>query len=320
MGREPAETTGRASRRADATRRRSVGRLLFVTVLVVTTAVAATILLSFSWTARWSRDDAAGEARYQAKLAAHSVTTSLETLSTSLVASAASPLALEKVRDPAHCTLAATGLGSYPGAHVDLLTQDGSVLCSSSAPTGPSAGAGPPAWLPRTLRSAEPMVARVGRDPSTGSAAITVATRVVDGERPVAVLAAIVPVAEEGEVLAKHYAGPKHFTFTIVEPAAHVVRSASGVTDAPGTRLDRTTFGTRRSGTWKALDGRDRLFASAPVPVLGWRVYAGLDAGQVTATTATRQDVSWCSPSSLSSPSPRSLCSCTARSSVLSGR
>jgi diguanylate cyclase (GGDEF)-like protein len=257
-----------------------------MTVVLVAAAVAATIALSFSWTTRWSREDAARDARYQAKLAADSITTSLDTLSTSLSALASSPLAVAKVRNPTQCSLTANGLRDYPGAHFDLWAPDGSMLCSSagSADSEADAGVVTPAWLPRALGSATPVIARTTRDPVTGRAAITMAARVIDDQRAVAAIAAVVPVARVGDVLERSYAGPDHFTFTVVEPAAHVVRSVSGVDRAADTPLDPATFGSRAHGTWRALDGRDRLFGSAPVATLGWRVYAGVDASHVTAT------------------------------------
>ncbi len=105
----------------------------------------------------------------------------------------------------------------------------------------------------------------------------------MDGGRPVALLTAVVPVREIADGLASAFAGPRELTFTIVEPSRSVIRSASGVEGEQWTPYTGSGFDQGRSGTWRALDGRERLFASAGVPQLGWRVYSGVDTGSITA-------------------------------------
>lgn len=280
--------------RPDPSRRRSVSVLLLVTVLVATTAVAATIGLSFSWSSQRAHDDARTDAQFQAGLAAESVRTSISKVSDTLAGAAAAAPTIAKLHALDRCSLSSVGLGGYPGAHVDLILPDGRVPCSSltltGAPAGASHGAAP--WIAQTLRSPTPVVARASRDALTGRTAVTVAARIVDGGRPVAILATVVPVRTFADVLAKTYAGPRQFTFTIVEPAAHVIRSASSVDGEQWKAFDASGFNGNRSGTWKGLDGVDRLFSSATVPALGWRVYAGLDTHSVTAAVrdaASRQ-------------------------------
>jgi diguanylate cyclase (GGDEF)-like protein len=273
-----------------------VSVLLLVTVLVATTVLAGAIALSFSWSSERAHDDAARDAQFQAKLAATSVDTSLNAVASTLGSVAASPLTLAKLHNPERCSLSAIGLGSYPGSHVDLVLPDGRVPCSSLATVGAPAGAshGDASWVARTLRSPAPVIARNARDELTGVTSIAVAARLMENGRPVAVIAAVVPVKNFADVLARIYAGPRDFTFTIVDPAARVVRSASGVEDEQWKPLGDDGFGADESGTWTGLDGADRLFASAIVPASGWRVYAGQDTSSVTAAVrdaAGRQGV-----------------------------
>jgi diguanylate cyclase (GGDEF)-like protein len=111
---------------------------------------------------------------------------------------------------------------------------------------------------------------------------VTIAAPVVAGTVPVGVLAAVVPVESVADSLARTYASPREFTFTIVEPASGVIRSASSAPRAADRPVGPTGFASARAGTWAAPDGTERLFESARVPTLGWQVFAGVDTGAVT--------------------------------------
>jgi diguanylate cyclase (GGDEF)-like protein len=284
-------TSGQWGRRRSAAdrpgpaRRRSVSVTLLVTVLVATTAVAVTVVLSFQWTSERARDDAASDARFQAGLAAESVQSSLTRISTALGTAAAAPSTLAKLHAPAVCSLTAAGLNGYRGSHVDLVLPDGRVPCSSLAPVGAPAGAtyGNAPWVARGLASPAPVVVRTATDPLTRRAAVTIAARIVEGGQPVALITAVVPVHDIADGLASAFAGPRGLTFTIVEPGRDSIRSASGVEGEQWTPYAGSGFDAGRSGTWAALDGRERLFASAAVPQLGWRVFSGVDTGSITA-------------------------------------
>ncbi|HEY3724413.1 MAG TPA: EAL domain-containing protein [Acidimicrobiia bacterium] len=274
-----------APRAVDAVRRHPVSVLLLITVLVATTAVAATIVVSFVRSSNQAKSDATHDARFQAGLAAGAVQDSLNALGASLATAAASPATLAKLHAPEQCTLTAGSSRSYPGTHVDLVLPDGTVPCSSLAATGAPAGAtyGRAPWLARALASPQPTLVKTAKDPLTGRASIKVAARMVEHGQPVAVIVSVVPVANVANNLAKSYAGPREFTFTVTEPKAHVVRSASGVRGAEGKPTGTASFHEAASGTWPGLDGPQRLFSSTTVPALGWRIYAGLDTNSVNA-------------------------------------
>jgi diguanylate cyclase (GGDEF)-like protein len=259
--------------------------MLLVTVLVATTAVAVTIGLSFRWTSERARDDAASDAKFQAGLAAESVQSSLTRISTALATAAATPLTLAKLHAPSACTLSSAGLNGYRGSHVDLVLPDGTVPCSSLSAVGAPAGAthGDAPWIARGLASTTPVVDRTATDSLTRRAAVTVAAPVTENGKAVGLLAAVVPVQEVADGLANAFAGPRDLTFTIVEPSREAIRSASGVEGEQWKPYAGSGFDSGRGGTWTALDGRPRLFASAAVPQLGWRVFSGVDTGTITA-------------------------------------
>jgi diguanylate cyclase (GGDEF)-like protein len=259
--------------------------MLLVTVLVVTTAVAVTIGLTFRWTSERARDDAASDAQFQAGLAAGSVQSSLTRISTALATAAAAPLTLAKLHSPGTCTLSSAGLNGYRGSHVDLVLPDGTVACSSLSDAGAPAGAtdGDAPWIARALASATPVVGRTATDALTHRAAVTIAAPVKEDGKAVGLIAAVVPVQEIADGLANAFAGPRNLTFTVVEPSRKAIRSASDVEGEQWKPYVGSGFDTGPSGTWTALDGRQRLFASAAVPQLGWRVFSGVDTDSITA-------------------------------------
>jgi diguanylate cyclase (GGDEF)-like protein len=275
---EPPATT------ADVSRRRSVGALLLVTVLLTTTVVVGAIGLSFRWSSERATSDARRDARFQARLAADGVENSLRNASASLATGAATPAALTKLAATGPCSLTRTGLGPYPGAHLDLVRPDGTVTCSSMTEDElpPAATHGPAPWVGRALVRTDPTVSTVTNDALTGHPAVMIAAPVRMGTNPVGLLTAVIPVETVAESLARAYASPRRFTFTVVEPSTGIIRSASGAPRAAGRRIGTSGFAGATSGTWEAPDGAERLFESAAVPTLGWRVFAGLKTSAVT--------------------------------------
>ncbi len=279
---------------ADLRRRHSVGSLLLITVLITTTIVAGAIGLSFQWSSDRATSDATRDARFQARLAADGVETTLANSKRSLSVGAASPGYILRLQATGPCVLSRAGLGTYEGSHLDLVRPDGGVACSSLDPTElpPSASHGSALWIEQTLRTGRPTVSAVAPDALSGRPAVAIAAPVVSAGVPVGVLAAVIPVEAVADSLARTYASPREFTFTIVEPSAGVIRSASGVPEAAEKAVGTSGFASERAGTWSAPDGTTRLFQSAAVPTLGWRVYAGLDRDAVTDAareTASRQ-------------------------------
>jgi diguanylate cyclase (GGDEF)-like protein len=258
--------------------------LLLVTVLLTTTVIVGAIGLSFHWSSERATSDARRDARFQARLAADGVETYLRNATTSLANGAAAPGAVTKLAASGPCSLSRAGLGPYPGAHVDLVLPDGTVTCSSMTEDELPAIAshGSVRWVGEALASDEPTVSTVTTDALTGRPAVTIAAPVRVGTTPVGLLAAIVPVETVADSLARTYASPRRFTFTVVEPSAGIIRSASGAPRAAERPVGTSGFASAKAGTWEAPDGAERLFESATVPTLGWRVFAGLKTSAVT--------------------------------------
>ncbi len=271
------------ARGAGIGRRFPVSVLLLVTVLVATTVVVVTIAVSFERSSQEAKSQATHDAGSRRDWPPRPSRTPWPR---SRPPSRARPT--RRGRSPG-CTRP-TGAPSPPAGCAT--TPEGTstwsgrteASCSSLAAVGAPVGAtyGHAPWVPRTLRRGGAVVTRTAKDPLTGRPSVTIATRVVESGVPVGALVAVVPVANVANTLAETYAGPRQFTFTVVEPAAHVVRSASGVPTAEGHRVGTSRFRSR-SGTWRALDGTPRLFSSSTVPMLGWRVYAGVDTNSVNA-------------------------------------
>jgi diguanylate cyclase (GGDEF)-like protein len=256
-----------------------VGSLLLSIVLVAVVLTAATVVYGYALGVRQARSDAADAARFQADLAADAIGDSIDEAVTAMTGSLASPGLVQALSNPAGCALTSGGSGVFPEGHVDIVRPDGTVTCSSLARTGAPAGAthGSAPWVAEALQGDGPQVFPVTDDALTGDPSVVVAAPLLDGADPVGVLAYVLAVPDLASRLARTYAGPSGFVFTVVEPEADVVRSASSDPRRAGRALAGTGFGDLTDGTWTGLDGTTRIYASRPVAALGWQVYAGID-------------------------------------------
>jgi diguanylate cyclase (GGDEF)-like protein len=266
-------------------RARSVGVLLVAIVVVTLVSLLTTLAYAFSWSSERARSDARGDARFQARLAAEAVEDSIEESVQSLATVPGNPGLIKALEDPTGCALTSSGLGVFPDAHLDLVRADGTVVCSSLSETGAPAGASHAgaAWLDEALGSEGPVTSRTVTDATTGRSSIVIATRLVKGTEPIGVVAYVLRSDGVAAALGKTYGGPQHFQYTVSEPAKGVIRSTSATGAGTERRLGHTGFAATR-GTWNGLDGREKLYESAAVPRLGWRVHAGVPVGTVTGT------------------------------------
>jgi diguanylate cyclase (GGDEF)-like protein len=279
---EPSSSAAGDPRR-DREHRHSVSLLLVLTLLVATAVVAGSIIASFAWSSARARDDARRDARYQAQLAGDGLEASIAKSSSALSAAAAAPGVRAAVTGPAGCRLSDDGVHRYPGTHIDLVLPDGTVQCSSLPADAITRPGGSTAWLARAAGSAAAGVSPVLADSASGAPSVVAAAPVLQGGRPVATLGAVVPIAGFADGLARSYAGPRDFSFAIVDSDTGALLSASGVARPQADRTWEANAGDAHGGSWTGSDGRDAIFGSAPVPQLGWRIYAGLDAATVTA-------------------------------------
>ncbi|HEV7721689.1 MAG TPA: EAL domain-containing protein [Iamia sp.] len=276
------------SKRAEGAERRhrSVGGLLLSIVLAAVVLTVATTAYGYALSIRRARSDAASDARFQADLAADAIEDSIDEAVTGMAGSVASPGLVQALTRPEGCSLTSGGAGVFPDGHIDIVRPDGTVTCSSLARTGapPDATHGDAPWIAEALQGDGPQVFPVTDDALTGEPSVVVAAPLLDGTEPVGVLAYLLGVSDVAPRLARTYGGPTGFVFTVVEPATEVVRSASSEPDSAGRGLEGTGFAGRPDGTWSGLDGTRRIYASGPVPTLGWRIYAGLDEDTATAS------------------------------------
>jgi PAS domain S-box-containing protein len=249
-------------------------------VVVLVAAAAATAIYVHVQGGRDARADAARDARFAARTAAGQLGDDLATLRTSLRALAANPQIGQTFRQPAGCTLTYTGYGDRDRGHLDILRDDGTVVCSSrkaSASGGLGSYAGAP-WLARA-RERELLVAPV-RDPLTGKNVVIAAVPTRGG-----VVAGFFDLETVGPHLASLYGGGRPVVFVVTNRAGTRVLARS---QEPrrwiGTRLAGTDFAESRDRVERRdLEGTVRLFQEAAVPGVGWAFHAGESKADVLA-------------------------------------
>jgi diguanylate cyclase (GGDEF)-like protein len=204
-------------------------------------------------------DDAEDGARYQATLAAGALADSLQLVEGQLAGLTAQIPVAQLETHPELCALSFTDQQPFPSGHLDLLTQQGRVFCSSlgsALPAGTTyAAAG---WPARVRRSTGPVVVDPFLDPATGRQAVAVATAVRDARgTAVGSVAAVFGLPGLAANLAKVYGGPQHHGFTVL---------------LAGAVLDSTD--PRATAARPFAD--DRVEGKAVVRDRGWTVVAGL--------------------------------------------
>jgi diguanylate cyclase (GGDEF)-like protein len=282
----PSPQVGHGARRRG--RPRSVGALLGAIVVVTLLAMIATMLYAFAANARHARVVARRDAHYHAQLAADTLDKSATNAIASLEKIAASPAIAAGLRTPDKCTLNASGVADFAQMHLDLVRPDGVVACSSLATHGAPPGAthAGASWVAETWNSERVVVSRPVLDRLTGTHAIVIASA-IPRDHPVGIAAMVVPVDRVAHFLGTMFAGPRQFAFAIVDNSGAHVRTVSGIAGAPGAVVQEPQFASTPRGTWRAGDGVDRMFDSADLPTLGWRIYAGLPVSTVTADART---------------------------------
>lgn len=237
---------------------------LFVVVLVVVGACAA--LFVRVQAEQDARDAAQGDATYGAGVAATSLNDEITLLQKTATGLASNSGVLQLLKAPqTGCSL------TFSGGHVDIITRDGAVICSSaSVPAGkPYAAAG---WLNRSLSA--PTVTAPFVDPTTGMWALIVTEPASDD----GVVAAAVALDSLGSNLGRQYGGQRQLEFLIIGPDSTVITRSLDAGRWIGTSLHQTDFaGSPSSGERIGLDGTPRIYGRAEVPAAGWTLYAGAD-------------------------------------------
>jgi PAS domain S-box-containing protein len=263
-------------------RRRPLHLYFAVPVAVFVLAAGAAALYVHVQGGRDARAEAERDARFAARTAARQLASDLGTLRTSLRGLAANPQVGRTFSEPQGCTLTYTGYGDRDRGHLDILRNDGRVVCSSrerSASGGLGSYAGAP-WLARA-REREVFVAPV-RDPLTGKH-VAVAAVPVPGR---GVVAGFFDLESVGPHLASLYGGGRPVVFLIANRAGtRVIARSSHPERWIGTSLAGTEFaGSRGRVEHRDLEGDVRLYQQATVRGAGWRFHVGEDLDDVLAT------------------------------------
>lgn len=245
--------------------------LLFVAVLVVVGSCAALFVRIQS--EQDARQAAEGDATYEAQVAANSLDSNIILLQKTTAGLATNPGVAQLVKAPkTGCTL------TFSSGHLDVITPDGVVVCSSAPiPTGATyAGS---AWLTRALSS--PTITAPFMDPSSRSWALVV-TAPISGLGTVAAFLALGPL---GESLSQQFGGQRQLLFVVTEgnPTTVVTRSVDP-DHWIGAGLTQKAFESPPSaGDLTALDSTPRIYGWASILTTGWTLYAGADSAAALA-------------------------------------
>ncbi|MEV4516692.1 ATP-binding protein [Dactylosporangium sp. NPDC049525] len=223
-----------------------------------------------------ARHDAVSMARQDASvgaaLAARQLEESLTIVRGTVESLAANPGVGQVFTDPGSCRLTFS-LGGADDGHVDVLRQDGTVVCSSRPPLDrrEADAYAEAAWLPDAART--PYTVAPVQDGRTGRPA-ALFTAAIPG---LGLVVAFVDLVALGAAAGKLFGGSRHLEFMITteDRATVLTRSPDGLRWA-GTRVRDSRFsGPGGDGTGVDVAGLPRLYGRAAVEGVGWQVFAG---------------------------------------------
>ena len=222
---------------------------------------------------RDARAAASLDARFSAAVAAEQLGEHVELLRKTTAGLAANPQIEQILATPEGCTLTFQGLAPGDGSHLDLLRADGTVACSSVdlTPAATGRGYGESGWFARALEKPQ-LVAPALDDVYGGQMAIST-TPIAGGQGVVAAFLDLTPVARELEA---RYGGGRRTVFLLTGAEGRTVVSRSlESTRWAGAELSEAQQRTLGRSERLGLDGVERLYASASVPGVDWRLHVG---------------------------------------------
>jgi PAS domain S-box-containing protein len=246
--------------------------LLLVVVLVVVASCAA--LFVRIQAEQDARQAALGDATYGAQVAARSLDDDIALLQKTAGALAANPGVAQLLKAPrTDCTL------TFTSGHLDVITPDGVVVCSSAAIPEGAIYAGS-VWLNKGVSSAT--ITAPFMDPSTRVWTLVV-TAPVSGLGTVAAFVALAPL---GESLTQQFGGQRQLLFLITgQNSTTIVTRSIDPNRWIGAGLAGTAFvGSPPAGELTGLDSTPRIYGRAKIPAAGWTLYAGADEAAALAT------------------------------------
>jgi PAS domain S-box-containing protein len=245
---------------------------LFMVVLLVVAAGAALVVRSMAQ--QDARQSAQGDANFAARVAATEIADDLlllEQTTAKLATNAQIPSILAAPVGACNLTF---GAGPFATGHLDIVTPDGTVKCSSQT-FDKGTVYGRAEWLAAALQSQ--VIRAPFVDPVTNDLSIVVATPVPGGLGAVVAIVALAPL---GPSLAATLGGPRQLEFllTNADGTAVLARSLEPARWA-GRSLTGTAFThpTKGSTVRPGVDGTTRIYGWSTVPSTAWTVFAGAD-------------------------------------------
>src|SRR5207247_59398 len=159
---------------------------LFVAVLFAVAAVAGLAVRTAA--EQDAREAAEADASFAARVAATQINGDLLLLEETTAKLAANPQVAVILAAPVGPCSLTFGAGPFSTGHLDIVSPDGSVKCSSQ-PTSKGAVYGSAGWLPRGLR--EPIMVAPFLDPVTGLVSAVIAAPVDRGAGTVVAIVAL---------------------------------------------------------------------------------------------------------------------------------
>jgi PAS domain S-box-containing protein len=247
---------------------------LFVVALVAVAAVAAFTVRSLS--EQDARQAAVADAEFGARAGATEITSDLTLLEQTTATLAASPHSSAALHSSTEsCALTFPGGGVFSTGRLDIISPDGSVVCSSEARPHSGAVYGAVNWLAAALRSR--VTAAPFLDPVTGEISAVVASPVPGGLGAVVAVVALAPV---GVNLAANLAGARQLEFLVTTTDSRAVLARSLQPERwVGATVAGTAFTGNSGGQVERtdLEGTTRLYGWSAVASTPWLVYAGAD-------------------------------------------
>jgi PAS domain S-box-containing protein len=260
-------------------RRRRFTLRAHLLVLVALYVAAAGAGVGYGWVqaGRDARTNAVADATFGAKLATTELAGAIGTMRTAVAQVAATPNVMKTLAGaPDSCSLALALDGGPDSAHLDVLTDDGAVACSSRKSAGDYKTS---TWL-AAAKTGPQLLAPVA-DPRVGGMAV-----LFTGPIPGGIVAGFINLALIGPTLTALFGGPHQLEFLVTTSDGGTVLARS--VDASrwvGKRTAGTPFRPSGPGEHRDLTGLRREYGEVTVPEIGWRVYAGAALGQSLAAS-----------------------------------
>ena len=231
-----------------------------------------------------ARQSSLETAQSGATLASRDVASNLKSLTDAVAQTAATPGIAKAFVDATGCSLTFAGTSGFATGRFEIVSPGGAVVCSSRPVTAAPAYAGA-SWLDRAKPG--PTLLAPVRDPVSGVWTVLSVAPIAGG----GFIAGSLDLAGLGTSLASRFGGSQRPEFLVltadgrrvlarsIAPSTWVGRAlppedAAAIDAPPGARPD--------------LDGRSRLYGSAVVSGVGWRVQVGEDELAATGAAATR--------------------------------